>query len=238
DFIKNEIKTFSSGLTAVGNPYWLTSKEKRLENPGASIAIAFKTEKERRQAVSNRLFIAGISCKVENLLNTPRDQLCRNCNQTGHETTRCKRQPRCALCNKRTHQLAIELNIDLILVQEPWISNSKNPKDKRSINHPSFGQLLPAHSPDLRSRTLVYFARNLKGSQINYREDLFQSPDLMVLDLVLKDKTLQIINLYNQKPQDGPSTSLTLEREQGYAPLRPYSIIAGDFNLHHPWWDP
>jgi hypothetical protein len=62
-------------------------------------------------------------------------------------------------------QIAVELKIDLVIVQEPWLiprpPNTMNYSNTRSVLHPSFTQILPA---DLtyRPRTLVYIARNFK----------------------------------------------------------------------------
>src|ERR1700712_4962003 len=63
-------------------------------------------------------------------------------------------------------QTAIELKIDLVLVQEPWISTSttspsgaKDFTSSRSVNHQSFVQILPNHL-HLRPRTLAYVLRN------------------------------------------------------------------------------
>jgi hypothetical protein len=56
-------------------------------------------------------------------------------------------------------QIAIELKVDLIIVQEPWVlapnQEHNNYNGTRSVLHPSFVQILPA---DLtyRPRTLVY----------------------------------------------------------------------------------
>ena len=51
-------------------------------------------------------------------------------------------------------ETAIELKADLIVIQEPWVTND----NARSIAHQSFTQILP---PDngLRPRTLVYVSK-------------------------------------------------------------------------------
>ena len=42
-------------------------------------------------------------------------------------------------------QLAIELNIQILAIQEPWVTkNSDN--TYRTINHPSFNQILPNYN--------------------------------------------------------------------------------------------
>ena len=62
-------------------------------------------------------------------------------------------------------QLAIELNIDLVIIQEPWISprppSTNNYLNSRSILHPSFAQILPKDL-NYRPRTLAYIAKDFK----------------------------------------------------------------------------
>lgn len=65
--VKEEIKTFNTGLTAVGNPFWLTPEVKRATQRGGSIVIAFESEEEGRRAISKRLLLFGVSCKAEKL---------------------------------------------------------------------------------------------------------------------------------------------------------------------------
>ena len=52
-------------------------------------------------------------------------------------------------------QVAIELKVDLVLVQEPWVlSDTQDYAGARSTLHSSFVQILPRHKT-LRPRTLV-----------------------------------------------------------------------------------
>lgn len=95
-------------------------------------------------------------------------------------------------------QLAIELKIDIILIQEPFIISSSNPQEVRSINHPSFVQTLPVFSPGLRPRVLAYISRFMRGVKVN-RAALFASEDSMVLEVQQPNyPSFRIINLYNQ----------------------------------------
>ncbi|KAF2147589.1 uncharacterized protein K452DRAFT_217345, partial [Aplosporella prunicola CBS 121167] len=82
----------------------LTSKQKRENQLVGSVTVAFRTEKDRRLAISQRLYIAGVSYRVENLLSIPRDQLYRNYNKKGHETSRYTRQPQYDIYSKRTYR--------------------------------------------------------------------------------------------------------------------------------------
>lgn len=102
--VRDEFKTFNPNLKVVGAPYWLTVKEKRENQLAGSICVAFKTSEEQRRAISNRLYLLGVSCKAEKLLATPRETVCRNCLIKGHETTRCTRKARCGICQKQGHR--------------------------------------------------------------------------------------------------------------------------------------
>jgi hypothetical protein len=57
-------------------------------------------------------------------------------------------------------ELAIELDIKVLVVQEPWVIIGDNNREYRSIIYPSFYQILPNYGT-LRPRTLFYIAREL-----------------------------------------------------------------------------
>ena len=57
-------------------------------------------------------------------------------------------------------ELAIELDIKVLVVQEPWVIIGDNNREYRSIIYPSFYQILLNYST-LRPRTLIYIAREL-----------------------------------------------------------------------------
>ena len=64
--------------------------------------------------------------------------------------------------------MAIELNIKILAIQEPWVisnnsnescSITNNSNEFRSINHPSFKQLFPNYST-FRPRVLFLIVKN------------------------------------------------------------------------------
>jgi hypothetical protein len=130
-------------------------------------------------------------------------------------------------------QLALELKVDLPLVQEPWIL--KDNSIARSINHPSFTQILPNFG-EWRPRTLAYASRGYKPI-VSLPPNSPQDPNLLVIDIKTKTSKLQVLNIYNEDDQakEGPRT---LERCLFPREVEPNSILLGDFNTHHPWWDP
>ena len=85
-----------------------------------------------------------------------------------------------------TLQIAIELSIDIIVVQEPWlIGHTRTPPDytnARSTSHPSFIQILPT-LPILstRPRVLLYISRSFQA-QINPIQDFsLPDPDFLIV---------------------------------------------------------
>ena len=132
-------------------------------------------------------------------------------------------------------QVAIELKVDLLVVQEPWITSNTNTSLTRSIIHPSFNQLLPIDC-SLRPRTLVYVARAFRPTVTISDEP--SDPDLLVVNIIEGNSQIQLLNIYHESNQlgHGPKTIERLFKRQ--QPLLSNTLLLGDFNTHHPWWDP
>jgi hypothetical protein len=96
--LKSEIATFNKGFQIVGNPYWLTREDRRLDQQTGSVCIAFATEQEAQRAIRNRLYLLGISVRVEKLHSTPASTQCQNCQRFGHTEARCSSRPACKIC--------------------------------------------------------------------------------------------------------------------------------------------
>ena len=104
-------------------------------------------------------------------------------------------------------QTAIELKIDLVLVQEPWISTSttstsaKDFTTLRSVNHKSFVQILPNHLY-LRLWTLVSVLRNSASTILaSLASTSLNDLDVLVLDILEGQHRIQIVNIYNESIQ-------------------------------------
>lgn len=100
ELVKDEIKTFNKGLNPIGTPYWLTSAERRLNQQGGSVVVAFATETEANRAIQNRLYIAGISVRVEKLYSTAPTTQCAKCQGYGHLDSYCRKAAICRLCSE------------------------------------------------------------------------------------------------------------------------------------------
>ena len=57
-------------------------------------------------------------------------------------------------------QIAIELDIKVLVIQEPWVIAGNNNQEYYSIIYSSYFQILPNYGT-LRPRTLFYIAREL-----------------------------------------------------------------------------
>ena len=137
-------------------------------------------------------------------------------------------------------QLAIEFNIDLIAVQEPWLipRQSTNPDytDVRSVSHSAFLQIFPNNNKSQRPRTMVYISHK-KTSRVKLSPASPKDPDIQTFDISDEAGSYQLINLYNQKSLTG-QRGKTIEAHLFTASINPKTVIVGDFNLHHRLWEP
>ncbi|KAF1934721.1 hypothetical protein EJ02DRAFT_294274, partial [Clathrospora elynae] len=82
----------------VGNPFWLTNEERRRQQTTGSVCIAFATEQEAQRAIHNKLYLLGISVRVEKMHSTPASTQCQNCQRFGHTEERCSNSMACKIC--------------------------------------------------------------------------------------------------------------------------------------------
>jgi hypothetical protein len=142
-----------------------------------------------------------------------------------------------AVATESALQVAIELKIDLLVVQEPWVIPRNQDQDysnTRSVIHPSFTQILP-FDLTLRPRTLVYVSRSFIPT-VALSSDT-SDPDLLVIDITEGKSKIQLLNIYHEANQLGCGLK-TIERTLYTRELQPNTLLIGDFNTHHPWWDP
>jgi hypothetical protein len=125
-------------------------------------------------------------------------------------------------------EIGLELGTDFILFQEPYI------RDSSTILHPSFNVILPETT--LRPRVAI-FHRKLSRFQFCQRNDL-SSGDLLVIDILGSQiPDLQLINIYNERSLELGHSEWTVDRALVNITPSRHSIIGGDFNAHHSWWN-
>lgn len=135
----DEIKTFNKGFTPIGTPYWLTPKENRKNQRAGSVVVAFATANEAQRAIRDRLWIAGISARVEKLLSVASSTQCPKCQGFGHLESRCKYPIACKLYGK-DHPMAFhKCGTCKIQGQKcnhliPYCTNCKGPHSADSKN--------------------------------------------------------------------------------------------------------
>lgn len=135
---------------------------------------------------------------------------------------------------------AVQNNIDLLIVQEPPIKNSStlpNPLGPSpSTSHSAFHQLLPQHS-GLRPRVMAYVS---KTCPVNIAVDTeFPSdPDCMALLVQGPNINLTLFNIYNEENQAEENNTRTIDRLMPHLSCSDSAIYCGDFNAHHPFWNP
>ena len=142
------------------------------------------------------------------------------------------------LATESALQVAVELKVDLLVVQELQIVPRDPDQDSTSICsvlYPSFTQILLANL-SFRPRTLVYMARSF-CLLVSLTASSPQDPDLLVVDIIEGKSQIQLLNIYNEDSQldSGPRT---LKRVLYSYTLPPSFLLLGDFNTHYPQQDP
>ena len=125
-------------------------------------------------------------------------------------------------------QMAIELNIKILAIQEPWVIFNNNSNEFRSINHPSFKQLFPNYST-VRPRVLFYISREYI---VNLAPISPLDPDCIIIDLI--DLNIQLINIYNTSYSNIDNSIATIQRENLLPELLvKNTILLEDFNTYY-----
>ena len=131
-------------------------------------------------------------------------------------------------------EIAIKSSIDLILIQELWIAAD----NITTVSHAAYYCILP-NSQNIRPRVAIY-ARKQANLTYCQRTDLTSDSDIIIIDVSSSNiNTFQIINIYNEKSLDLDSdqSNYTVKRSLQHIQLSKETLIAGDFNAHHNWWN-
>ncbi|KAI0999678.1 hypothetical protein K3495_g8518 [Podosphaera aphanis] len=140
-----------------------------------------------------------------------------------------------------TLQLAIELGVQILAVQEPWVPYLKEGEKyqgAQSISHPCFIQISSTSNDNsIRPRTMLYLSKQL-DLEVSILSEYPDDPDILAASFKNKKYNFNIINIYNQKNQKNENNLTTIERYKNNLQVQPRSIVLGDFNEHHPDRDP
>jgi len=129
-------------------------------------------------------------------------------------------------------EIGLERNIDFIFIQKPWIAQD----NIYTISHTAYHTILPEFC-DIRPRVAIFAKKDLIH-QFCYRSDLCKDSDIIILDFLNSEiPDFQIMNVYNEKSLKENCNDWILNRILSYIKLQKYSIICGDFNAHHLWWN-
>jgi hypothetical protein len=132
-------------------------------------------------------------------------------------------------------QTGLELNIDFVIFQEPFI----NTNSMTTISHSSYYCIMP-ESENIRPRVMIFAKKNSRF-QFCQRSDICSDTDLLIIDindsLNPKSEVIQLINIYNEKSLSNDNNEWTVKRSlQNIIPNK-NTILCGDFNAHHSWWN-
>src|SRR5437762_13714428 len=94
-------------------------------------------------------------------------------------------------------EISLELKIDYILFQEPYIDTNI----MITISHSAYYCIMP-ESEKIRSRVMI-FAKKSSRFQFCQRSDICSDTDIIIIDindsLNSKTEVIQLINIYNEK---------------------------------------
>src|ERR1700710_967200 len=144
-------------------------------------------------------------------------------------------------CNRSTTAMhsclkSAENTADIVIIQEPWIGTNESPPSYYTISHPSFTLLLS--QPDHCPRTATYITRTNPHINANLRTDLCNDEDIQILSISTPSiDTLFLFNIYNKKPRYDQTQPYTVDRILKNINIPTRTILAGNFNAHHPWWN-
>ncbi|KAI1004369.1 hypothetical protein K3495_g3850 [Podosphaera aphanis] len=144
-----------------------------------------------------------------------------------------------------SHDLALafakEENFDVILIQEPYIFSDRQRRISKKIS--AYECFSPIDDWTKRPRVLTYLQKGvgLVAHQLYPLEPAHQAArDLLFLEITAPSgKKLTIVNIYNAPPgsnDEGEGVRALLSLSLGRA--RERLLVAGDFNMRHPNWQP
>ena len=101
-----------------------------------------------------------------------------------------------------------------------------------SIN--SVTTMVVTHCP----RTLTYVSNTNPYLKASLQPDICSDEDIQVIKISTPNlEFIHLCHIYNETPRYDHSQPYTIERKLKHITLPPRTILAGDFNAHHMWWN-
>ena len=132
---------------------------------------------------------------------------------------------------------AFNHKIDIIFMQKSWIE-----KNKIIIFHFVYDRIMFDISVEMIDQNkkfkITIFVLKKSTLKITFKFDISNDSNFQILHITDIDiDDCMIINIYNEKNQLSTSNEYTIERSLTKIELSTNSIICGDFNAHHAWWN-
>ena len=137
-----------------------------------------------------------------------------------------------------TFEVAMKEEVNLLFVQEPYTYKNNNTNTYTPITHPSFIPIAPYTNLEVRPRVITYINKTFPY-EVSARSDLVCDPDFQMLEISIPHETFYILHIYNEKPTTTSEKRTTIQRflDNFVSYDKPF-LFLGDFNLHHPDWNP
>ena len=138
-----------------------------------------------------------------------------------------------------SHEIALSLAatsfVDVILIQEPYIFTNRTRRISKA--HPLYESFSPLDDWTTRPRVLTYVRKGSGLSATQLRP--LHSRDLIFLQLqIYRSPPLILINAYNAPPGSTDAGAAVNAITSLPRALLRNTVLAGDFNIHHPRWNP
>ncbi|KAL5601468.1 uncharacterized protein BROUX77_005717 [Berkeleyomyces rouxiae] len=191
------------------------SKHNQDSSPTSSIVFSL----EKPLQTSLKLF--GSSAPAIKARQHERVQQCDAC-FSFHRTDGCPRKELCPSCAEKN-------KADVVLLQEPYTFKDRHGA-VRTKCHPNWDTFLPVADPEIRPRAITFIRKEKGLHPIQLCPT--RTGDCVWLQLERSGREIQIVNVYRH--QEIPAADLI----RWLDPIFGKCLIAGDFNLHHPYWEP
>ena len=85
---------------------------------------------------------------------------------------------------------------------------------------------------------MAYITSTYPGLTATARPDFSNDSDLPIIDISSpRMPTTYVYNIYNESRQDPTNLQHTIERKLIHNTPQPQTVLTGDMNAHHPWWN-